>query len=90
MEQLSRFFIAAQKDIRIRPTHILLYLAVFECWNQNEFQNSVFMSRRKIMHLTKIHSIAIYHKYMSELHEFGYFIYEPSYRPKEGSRVWMK
>ena len=89
MEQLSWFFLVSQKDCRIKSTHILLYLAVFECWNQNQFQSPVFISRRKIMHMSKIHSIVTYHKYMSELHEYGYIVYESSYHPRRGTKVWV-
>ncbi|SRR5579871_516098 len=89
MENLSRFFIAAENDARITATHILIYLALFECWNLNQFQNPVFISRRIIMRMTKIHSITTYHKYIKELDQFGYIGYEPSYRTKMGTRVWV-
>jgi hypothetical protein len=89
MDQLSKFFTVAAQDSRIVSTHILLYVALLECSNQNQSQSPFFISRRKIMRLSKIHSIVTYHKYMKELYEFGYIIYEPSYHPMKGTKVWI-
>jgi hypothetical protein len=89
MERLNNFFVAAGTDERLTAMHILFYLSLFACWAQNQFQNPVFISRKKIMNMTKIYSVATYHKYMKELHAFGYIRYEPSYKPKNGTKVWV-
>ena len=87
MEKLTDFFRAAAKDPRITAMHILIYAALWECWHRDHFQSPVFISRKKIMGMTKISSIATYHKYMKELHRFGYIDYEPSYKPRMGTNV---
>jgi hypothetical protein len=42
------------------------------------------------MRLSHIRSIATYHKVIKELHAFGYIIYKPSYRPKNGSTISLR
>jgi hypothetical protein len=89
-EKFLIFFGALAKDDRIHAFHITLYMALFQKWNLNDFQNPISVSRREIMRMSKIKGIATYHKYMKELCAFGYIGYEPSYHPKMGSKVWIK
>jgi hypothetical protein len=85
--ELSSFFVSIRSDNRISTSHISLYMALFECWNQNDFQNPVFIRRQQVMESAKISGLATYHRCMRELHEYGYINYFPSYNPAICSTV---
>lgn len=87
IRHLNTFFERIATDNRIHPTHISLYMALFQFWNFNRFQNPISVSRSELMGVSKINAKATYHKVMKELHEFGYVIYRPSYNPFRGSEV---
>ena len=89
LKELTIFFSAIQHDEWITPFHISIYIALFEQWNLNHFENPVSISRRKIMDMSKISSNATYHKCMRELVEGGYIRYIPSYHPVLGSLVYF-
>jgi hypothetical protein len=88
--QLTHFFNAAVADERLTVVHIGLYLALFECWNLNNFINPVHVCRKKLMLFSKINSRVTYHKCMKELQQYGYIVYKPSYHPVLGSEVHFK
>jgi hypothetical protein len=71
----------------LNPTHISLYIALFQFWNIKRFTNPIHISREEAMRLSKIASKATYHKCMRDLHEKKYVIYEPSFNPYRGSKV---
>lgn len=87
--QLTEFYSSILGDNRINARHISLYMALFECWNKNNFQNPVGITRHIIMPFAKISGIATYHKCMKELHEYGYIKYIPSYNPAMCSEVFL-
>jgi hypothetical protein len=90
LPQMTDFFSAVGHDNRISYPHIVLYMALFECWNKNEFNNPISISRSQIMKLSKINSKSTYHKYMKDLTAFGYINYSPSYHPILGTTVYLK
>lgn len=87
IKHLTGFFNKSNQDNSISPTHISLYLALFQRWNLNRFKNPIIISREEMMATAKIKSKATYHKCMKELHERNYIIYKPSYNPYEGTEV---
>lgn len=87
IKHLTGFFNKSNQDNSISPTHISLYLALFQRWNLNRFKNPIIISREEMMATAKIKSKATYHKCMRELHESNYIIYKPSYNPYEGTEV---
>src|SRR5450432_3337225 len=87
LPQMTYFFSAISSDDRIGYTHIVLYMALFQCWNKNEFNNPISISRSQVMKLAKINSKTTYHKYMKDLTDFGYIKYSPSYHPVLGTTV---
>ena len=89
IKELTLFFSRIPNDEWVTPFHISIYIALFEIWNLNHFQNPVSISRRKIMNMSKISSNATYHKCMRELGEGGYIRYIPSYHPVLGSSVYF-
>jgi hypothetical protein len=84
---LTGFFERISIDERLNPTHISLYMALFQMWNMNRFVNPISISRSEMMRLSKIYSNATYHKCIRELHEFSYIEYIPSYNPFKGSLI---
>ena len=85
---LTGFYDKVIKD-PINPTHISLYMALFQYWNIQRFNNPINVNRRELMILSKIRSKVTYHKCMKELHTHGYLKYEPSYNPFLGSTVTL-
>lgn len=55
--QLSGFFQKVAVDNRLNPTHVSLYMAVFQFWNAERFQNPVSISRQ--LHKIKIKTTQI-------------------------------
>lgn len=89
IKQLTGFFDRVVLDQNLNPTHVSLYIALFQSWNLNRFQNPISITRDEIMKISKICSKSTYHKCMRELHDKGYVIYIPSYNPFRGSLVEM-
>ena len=85
---LNDFFEIATNDRRLGITHLCIYIALFQCWNKNNFQNPITIRRIQVMRLAKINAKTTYHKCMRELQSAGYISYMPSYNPK-GSEVYM-
>tara|TARA_R110002126_G_scaffold158107_1_gene305535 strand:+ start:295 stop:612 length:318 start_codon:yes stop_codon:yes gene_type:complete len=86
-KHLTGFFDRTIQDQNLNPTHISLYIALFQYWNVNYFQNPISITREEVMLISKIYSTATYHKCMRELNEKGYIKYEPSFNPFKGSMV---
>ena len=87
--QLSGFFQRVAADDRLNPTHVSLYMAIFQYWNAERFQNPVSISRQELMRISKISAKATYHKCIKDLHTFGYIQYLPSFNPFKGSLVYL-
>lgn len=89
IKELTGFFSAIREDTRIGPTHISLYMALFQFYNLNRFQNPVEITRAAVMKVAKISGLATYHKCIKDLTDFGYIQYCPSYNPAISSQVTM-
>ena len=89
IKHLTGFFDKVVNDHTLNPTHISLYIALFQFWNCNRFRNPISISRDEVMRISKISSRATYHKCLKNLHALGYLRYEPSYNPYKGSMVFM-
>jgi hypothetical protein len=76
-------------DQRITVWHISLYVALIHKLKENNFKNPVSITRTEVMKLAHIGGIATYHKYIKELHDYGYIEYLPSYDPSRGSTVYF-
>ena len=89
IKHLTGFFNKISNENAINPTHISLYLSLFQCWNVNRFKNPTGISREEIMKASKINSKATYHKCMKELEALGFMEYLPTYNPHSCSNVIM-
>ena len=87
IKHLTGFFERIIPDRSLNPTHISLYVALFQSWNINRFQNPISITRDEVMRISKISSKATYHKCMRDLNDKGYVKYEPSFNPYKGSMV---
>lgn len=87
IKHLTGFFDRIIQDPNLNPTHISLYMALFQFWNVNRFKNPISITREEVMHISKICSKATYHKCMRELNEKKYIKYMPSFNPFKGSMV---
>jgi hypothetical protein len=89
IKHLASFFERVVTDDRLNPTHISMYVSLFQFWNANRFQNPISISRNELMKVSKISAKATYHKCMKELNEWQYLKYKPSYNPFKGSLVYL-
>lgn len=87
IEHLSTFFGMIYDDGRLSSAHISLYVALFQFWNINRFQNPISICRGEVMNLSKIGSKATYTRCLKELDEWGFIQYTPSFNPIKGSLV---
>ena len=87
IKHLTGFFEKVAVDKTLNPTHVSLYIALFQFWNCNRFKNPISINRDEVMRISKISSKATYHKCLKNLHSQGYINYEPSFNPFKGSHV---
>jgi replication initiation and membrane attachment protein DnaB len=78
IKHLTGFFEKVAVDKALNPTHVSLYMSLFQFWNCNRFKNPISISRDELMRISKISSKATYHKCLKNLHSLGYIKYEPS------------
>jgi len=81
IQQNIAFFRRAYQDDRLSPFHISLYMALFQFWNVNRFQESFTAARVDIMKLSKVRSKSTYSKCLNELNQWQYIRYLPSNNP---------
>jgi len=89
IRHLSGFFEKVAKDKAINPTHVSLYISLFQFWNRSRFVNPISITREEIMRISKISSFTTYHRCLKALHDYGYIKYEPSFNPYKGSHVYL-
>jgi hypothetical protein len=89
IKHLSFFFEKIYPDTRLNQSHVSLYMALFQFWNLNRFENPFKIIRSEVIKLSKIGSINTYHKCLHDLHQYGYLIYEPSFNPMQGSSIHL-
>ncbi|WP_439696984.1 hypothetical protein ACFGVS_00475 [Mucilaginibacter sp. AW1-7] len=84
---LNEVFRVLAADRRINVWHFSIYMSLLHQWLLNGGVNPVPISRKRVMAHTHIGSIVTYHKYLRQLMDLGYIVYEPSYNPFTGSYV---
>lgn len=77
------------KDNRLNPSHISLYMALFQIWNNYRFKPVFYINRGEVMDLSKLGSKTTYHRSINELSYWKYILYEPSHNPFRGSKIRM-
>lgn len=89
IKHLNAVFLHFSKDSRLNPTHISLYIALFQLWNANRFPEKFYINREEVMKYSKIGSKSTYHRCIKELSHWSYIVYYPSHNPFKGSKVKM-
>lgn len=89
IKHLNAVFLQFSKDGRLNPTHISLYVALFQLWNNYHFPDNFHINREEVMQFSKIGSKTTYHRCIKELHYWKYLLYEPSHNPFHGSKIKM-
>ena len=86
---LNAAFEKFYSDDRLNPTHISLYMALFQEWNSSRFAVEFYVNRRDLMMASKIGSKSTYHRCVTELDSWNYLFYFPSNNPYKGSKIKM-
>ena len=87
IRHLNSVFQHFAKDSRLNPTHVSLYMALFQFWNINRFPEIFYINREEVMEMAKIGSKATYHRCLRRLDDWKYIHYMPSHNPYKGSKV---
>jgi hypothetical protein len=87
IKHLTGFFNTIAIEKTLNPTHISLYITIFQCWNVNRFKNPITITREEMMRGSKIASTATYHKCIKDLQRLGYLDYNPSFNPYTGTSI---
>ena len=89
IKQLNAAFEKFLFDDRLNPTHISLYMGLFQEWNSSRFASEFFINRRELMRVAKIGSKSTYHRCIVDLDSWNYLTYFPSNNPYKGSKIKM-
>lgn len=89
IKHLKGVFLLFSKDGRLNPTHISLYIALFQLWNKYHFPEEFYINREEVMRFSKIGSKSTYHRCIKELCHWKYIVYMPSHNPFRGSQIKM-
>jgi len=90
IQLLSVFFAAIADDHRIRSTHIAVFSALLQYRITNGSNNPIKVYSRDMMGVAKISKPSTYCKCVSELDEYGYILYRPSYKKNQASLIYFK
>ncbi|MFB9843956.1 hypothetical protein [Mucilaginibacter ginsenosidivorans] len=83
---LSVFFHAIRRDPRIGLNHIGLFAILAAHWQDLGCPEFIHAFAHELMPLAKVSSTT-YHRCIRDLHDFGYIVYEPTYKRNERSRI---
>tara|TARA_R110000868_G_scaffold54251_1_gene169850 strand:- start:1057 stop:1809 length:753 start_codon:yes stop_codon:yes gene_type:complete len=86
---LNAAFEKFYSDDRLNPSHISLYMALFQEWNSSRFAGEFYVNRRDLMMASKIGSKSTYHRCVTDLDSWEYLSYFPSNNPYKGSKIKM-
>ena len=88
-DPLRQFLDGITHDHRIRPTHIAVYMALYQHWIQNNFPVFLLVKSRELMPLAKVSSSATWHSAIRELDAYGYICYMPNFNKMSNSKVML-
>lgn len=89
IRHLSSVLEVIADDNRLNTSHVSLYVALFQIWNQHRFENPISINRSDTMRISKIGSRVTYHRCLNNLSEWNYIKYFPSHNPMKGSLINM-
>jgi len=74
---MQNFSYLVERDNRLKPWHIALYIALFNTWDKHHFTPVFRISRDLLMNASHISSKNTFAQTIKQLHEYGYIIYQP-------------
>jgi hypothetical protein len=89
INQQTNLIKSVTSDCRLTTTHLSLFMAILSCWQAQNCTDSIKITRRGMMRLSKIAAISTYHRCMKHLIKYGYFNYKPSYDHYFGTRITL-
>ncbi len=87
IRHLHAFYHHARRDDRLSPTHVSLYMALFQFWNYNRFQNPFRIDRDELMQLSKIGSVNTYRRCIKDLHNYRYVFYHSGIKKYQDAKL---
>ena len=84
---LNSLYEAVLNDQRLQIRHTSLLMALILTCLHAGGDNPFIVTRARLMKLCKIQSKTTYHKCISELVEFGYIEYNPTYNSFRGTMI---
>jgi hypothetical protein len=87
--ELTGFMEGIREDPRICPSHISLFIAILQYWQEHECPHPICVFGKELMQLAKISASGTYHRNIRDLHEYGYIKYIPSYNHFLGSLIYL-
>lgn len=87
--ELNPLLLKISADQKLYPSHCFILLALLGVYQEKNYSMPFQISRRKLMCLTKVRSIATYHKCIKELVSLWYILFELSYDPLTRSDVYL-
>jgi hypothetical protein len=75
------------QDRHVTVWHISLLSAIIFLYALNSGLTYIEVSRKQLMKLAHINSIATYHKYIYQLQDLGYIVYSPTYNYYDRSKI---
>lgn len=85
--KLAMFIKCAVSDDRISRTQLSLFIALLNCWLEQNSADHFKITRKLLMKQSKIPAISTYHRCLKKLVFFGYIKYEPTFDHYKGSKV---
>jgi hypothetical protein len=85
--KLAIFIKSAISDERINRTQLSLFIALLNCWLEQNCNEQFKITRKILMQQSKIPAISTYHRCLNKLISFGYIEYKPTYDHYKGSKV---
>lgn len=83
------FMDIAREDPSIGPSHISLYLTIVFLYQHHNRQMPIEFRAQQLMDGAKIRSTRTFYKYLQNLVEKKYIVYEPSHSPTKGSLIMI-
>lgn len=89
IKHLNAWYQLNNANPEVKPTHISLYLALFQLWNANRFSDFFIISRSEIMNKGKVGSTTTFSNVMKDMVRWGWIVYQPSQSKYGESKVRM-
>lgn len=84
---LHFIYLALQRDKRLRSAHVALYYSLIIVRHKSQACSEFIITRKELVQLSRIGSIATYQKCIYELVHYGYIEYKPTFNSYIGTKV---